>query len=64
MRGMPKSTLSLEEVARLEYIIYLKYDLNQWQKGLEGQPLSVTSRNSFHQLGLLAMGAEGFNDLY
>ena len=37
MSGMPKSTLTSEELARTDYIIFLKYDLSLWQRGLNGQ---------------------------
>ena len=64
MAGMPRSTLTVDEIAQQEYIIYLKYDLPLWQSGLAGQPLSESRRRSFHNLGSLVMGAEGFNSLY
>ena len=63
--GMPKSTLTSEELAKTDYIIFLKYDLSLWHRGLNGQSIiGLQQRTSFHTLGYLVMGAEGFNDLY
>ena len=39
MYNMPKSTLKVEEIAKTEYIIYLKYDLDLWTRGLNGSNL-------------------------
>ena len=62
---MPKSTLTLVELGKTEYIVYLKYDLNLWTRGLTGKSLiGIQQLTSFHTLGYLVMGAEGFNDLY
>lgn len=65
MSGMPKSTLTSEELSKTDYIIFLKYDLSLWHRGLNGQSIiGLQQRTSFHTLGYLVMGAEGFNDLY
>jgi len=45
MSAMPKSTLSSDEVTFMEYIVYLKYDINLWRKGLSGQSLNREERN-------------------
>ena len=64
MAAMPKSSLTKEELKQQEYIILLKYDLDLWKKGLSGAQLNDLDRDSFHSLGSLVFGPEGFNDLY
>ena len=64
MAAMPKSSLSIEELQQQEYIIMLKYDLDLWKRGLDGQELDDEQREAFHQIGSLVFGPEGFNDLY
>ena len=64
MKGMPKSRLTKDDLAFQEYIIYLKYDLDLWRRGLSGGSLTSSERAYFYKLGSLAMGSEGFNDLY
>ena len=61
---MPKSTLGIADLDKLEYVIYLKNDLGVWRSGLEGTTLSTTDRDTFHALGTQVMGDEGFNDFY
>ena len=61
---MPKSTITKDDLAFQEYIIYLKYDLELWKRGLSGATLTTRERAYFYKLGGLAMGSEGFNDLY
>ena len=64
MTAMPKSSLTKEELKQQEYIILLKYDLDLWKRGLSGAQLEDEDRDSFHFLGSLVFGPEGFNDLY
>ena len=64
MSAMPKSTLSIDEVTFMEYIVYLKYDINLWRKSLSGQSLNREERNSFYALSTKVMTNEGLNDLY
>lgn len=65
MSNMPKSTLTEDELKLTDYIILLKYDLQLWIKGLQGQTItSQQARTSFYTLGYLVMGPEGFNDLF
>ena len=64
MSAMPKSTLSIDEVTFMEYIVYLKYDINLWRKGLSGQSLNREERNLFYALSTKVITNEGLNDLY
>ena len=64
MKNLPKSTITKDDLAFQEYIIYLKYDLDLWQRGLRGESLTQREKAYFYKLGTLAMGSEGFNDLY
>ena len=64
MSAMPKSTLSIDEVTFLEYIVYLKYDINLWRKGLSGKSLTLEERKFFYALSTNVMTNEGLNDLY
>ena len=64
MAGMPKSELTAANIAEMEYIIYLKYSIDLWERGVEGQLTTTTQRQSFHELGSQIMGKEGFNDFY
>ena len=40
MKSLPKSTITKDDLAFQEYIIYLKYDLDLWQRGLRGETLT------------------------
>ena len=65
MIGMPKSTLTVEELELVEYVIRLKYDVDLWRRAMAGETLdSLTDRQSFYELGVLVFGQEGFNDLW
>lgn len=62
--GMPKSSLTSQELAQLDSFVSIVYG-DYWQKGLfSSDEMTVTERNSFYALGSKLLTVEGFSAFY